>query len=62
MMWPLGRFPFAILALIVLGAVLVVLIYIIWAVTLPADRRVGYERIERIAATLAIRYPMMTAG
>jgi hypothetical protein len=41
MMWPLGRFPFSILAFIVLGAVAVVLIYIIWAVTLPADRHVG---------------------
>jgi hypothetical protein len=36
MMWPRGRLPFAILALIVLGTLLLVLIYIIWAVTLPA--------------------------
>jgi hypothetical protein len=37
MMWPRGRLPFAILALIVLGIILLVLIYIIWAVTLPAN-------------------------
>ena len=46
------RGPFAILAFIVLGAVLVVLIYIIWAVTLPADRRVGDEHTVATAAAV----------
>jgi phage shock protein PspC (stress-responsive transcriptional regulator) len=53
-MWPPGRLSFAIVAFIVLGAVLLVLLYIIWAVTLPEERRVGDERV---AAALFSRHP-----
>jgi hypothetical protein len=45
MMWPPGRLSFAIVAFIVLAAVLLVLGYIIWAVTLPEERRVGDAHI-----------------
>ena len=55
MMWPRGRLPFAILALVVLGTLLLVLIYIIWAVTLDV-RNPDQFKVVKVGDEVEVTY------